>query len=152
MTRTVQRVLSVSVRVADQDRALAWYRDVLGCEVVRDVELGPGARWLEVAPPGSPVTVALLTEEGGIPISVRYAAGRRPGLARGAHRGRRLAGRGARHRLRTADAHDGRPGRERRGARRGGVTLSRRPAGRTARRRRGCRRAAAGPSGRRPRG
>jgi catechol 2,3-dioxygenase-like lactoylglutathione lyase family enzyme len=74
MTRTVDRVLSVSVRVTDQDRALAWYRDVLGCEVVRDVELGPGTRWLEVAPPGSPVTVALLTEEAGIPIGVRYAA------------------------------------------------------------------------------
>lgn len=66
------RIMSVSVEVADQDRALAFYRDVLGCEVRTDVENWPGGRLVEVVPPGSSVAVALLTRDGGIPIGVRY--------------------------------------------------------------------------------
>ncbi|GAB7193069.1 VOC family protein [Kineococcus sp. NUM-3379] len=69
----VTRVTSVSVEVPDQDEALTFYRDVLGCEVRADVEIWPGARWVEVAPPGSPVGIALLTRDGGLPIGVRYA-------------------------------------------------------------------------------
>lgn len=66
------RIMSVSVEVADQDTALAFYRDVLGCEVRADVEIWPGARWVEVAPPGSSVGIALLTRDSGLPIGVRY--------------------------------------------------------------------------------
>ena len=66
------RITSVTVEVADQDRALAFYRDVLGCEVRADVEVWPGARWLEVAPPGSQVGIALLTRASGLPLGVRY--------------------------------------------------------------------------------
>ncbi|WP_205687331.1 VOC family protein [Cellulomonas endophytica] len=65
-------IQSVSVEVQDQDGALAFYRDVLGFEVRADVEVWPGARWLEVAPPGSPIGVALLTRASGLPIGVRY--------------------------------------------------------------------------------
>ena len=68
----VTRIMSVSVEVADQDKALAFYRDVLGCEVLTDVEVWPGARLVEVAPPGSPVVVALITRDSGLPIGVRY--------------------------------------------------------------------------------
>jgi catechol 2,3-dioxygenase-like lactoylglutathione lyase family enzyme len=71
MTNTTTRVLSISIPVADQDRALAFYRDTLGFELRRDVEFRPGARWLEVAPPGSDVTIALLTAESGFPMGVR---------------------------------------------------------------------------------
>ena len=69
---TTTRITSTTVEVADQDRALAFYRDVLGCEVRVDVELWPGGRWLEVAPPGSPVGIALLTRASGFPLGVRY--------------------------------------------------------------------------------
>lgn len=54
------RVLSVSVPVADQDSALRFYTEVLGCELVTDVEVWPGARMIEVVPPGSSVSLARL--------------------------------------------------------------------------------------------
>ena len=66
------RIMSVSLEVADQDKALTFYRDVLGCEVRTDIEVWPGARLVEVVPPGSDVAIALLTREGGLPIGVRY--------------------------------------------------------------------------------
>ena len=66
------RITSVTVEVEDQDRALAFYQDILGCEVRADVEVWPGARWLEVAPPGSHVGIALLTRASGLPLGVRY--------------------------------------------------------------------------------
>jgi catechol 2,3-dioxygenase-like lactoylglutathione lyase family enzyme len=71
MTRTTTRITSVSMQVADQDRALAFYVDVLGCQLRADVEVWPGARWVEVVPPGSEVGIALLTAESGLPIGLR---------------------------------------------------------------------------------
>lgn len=68
-------IFSVSVEVADIDRALTFYRDVLGCEVRFDAELWPGARLVEVAPSGSPVAVALIARDSGLPIGVRYWTG-----------------------------------------------------------------------------
>src|SRR5690349_1689615 len=64
-------VQSVSMPVADQDRALAFYRDVLGCEVRVDTEIWPGVRLTEVAPPGSSVGIILLPPDGDIPVAVR---------------------------------------------------------------------------------
>jgi predicted enzyme related to lactoylglutathione lyase len=63
MTRTgtptrISAVRTVAVPVADQERSLAFYRDVLGFAVRVDAS-GGGARWLEVAPEGSATTVAL---------------------------------------------------------------------------------------------
>jgi len=65
------RVLSVTVPVPDQDRALAFYRDVLGFDVRYDGEPWPGARLVEVVPPGSPVGIVLLPADGEIPVAVR---------------------------------------------------------------------------------
>ncbi|MGW4204045.1 VOC family protein [Streptomyces sp. NPDC004726] len=45
--------------VSDQDAALAFYRDVLGFEVVTDADMGQGARWLEVKPEGAQTSIAL---------------------------------------------------------------------------------------------
>lgn len=70
MTMTT-RVLSVSIPVQDQDAALKFYTEVLGCELVEDVEVFPGARWVEVVPPGSAVSLALLKPGSGIPVAVR---------------------------------------------------------------------------------
>lgn len=51
----IQRIAIVSVPVTDQDRALAFYRDVLGLEVVTDAEVAPGMRWVQLrgAQPGA---------------------------------------------------------------------------------------------------
>lgn len=68
----VNDLYSVTVEVTDTDRALAFYRDVLGCEVRFDVEVWPGARLVEVVPPGTSVPVALITRDSGLPIGVRY--------------------------------------------------------------------------------
>ena len=65
------RVLSVSIPVPDQDRALKFYTEVLGCEVRIDVEIWPGARLVEVVPPGSDVGLVLLPPASQIPVAVR---------------------------------------------------------------------------------
>ncbi len=65
------RVLSVSVPVADQDAALRFYTEVLGCELRTDVEVWPGARMVEVVPPGSSVSLVLLPPDSQIPVAIR---------------------------------------------------------------------------------
>ena len=65
------RVLSVSVPVADQDAALRFYTKVLGCELRTDVEVWPGARMVEVVPPGSSVSLVLLPPDSQIPVAIR---------------------------------------------------------------------------------
>lgn len=70
MTMTT-RVMSVSVPVADQDAALKFYTEVLGCELHTDVEVWPGARLIEVVPPGSSVSLVLLSPDGQIPVAIR---------------------------------------------------------------------------------
>jgi catechol 2,3-dioxygenase-like lactoylglutathione lyase family enzyme len=70
MTKTT-RVLSVSVPVADQDAALRFYTEVLGCAVRVDAEIWPGARLVEVVPPGSDVGLVLLPPDSPIPVAVR---------------------------------------------------------------------------------
>lgn len=65
------KVLSVTVPVPDQDKALEFYRDVLGCEVRYDGEPWPGARMIEVVPPGSSVGIVLLPADSEIPVALR---------------------------------------------------------------------------------
>lgn len=71
MTTMTTKVLSVSVPVADQDAALEFYTMVLGCELRTDVEVWPGARLVEVVPPGSSVGLVLLPPDSEIPIAIR---------------------------------------------------------------------------------
>lgn len=49
---------TVGIPVSDQDAALAFYKN-LGFEIRLDVPMGEGARWIEVAPPAAPVSLAL---------------------------------------------------------------------------------------------
>lgn len=51
-------LINVAVPVGDQERALTFYTQTLGFEMRRDLPFGSG-RWIEVAPPGSPTTIAL---------------------------------------------------------------------------------------------
>jgi len=67
------RVVNVSVPVRDQDAATRFYVDVLGFEVRHDVEVWPGARFVEVVPPGSDVGLVLLPPDSEIPMAVRLA-------------------------------------------------------------------------------
>ncbi len=58
-TSQIVGIHAVGIRVTDQDRALRFYADVLGMETRLDRALGNGARWIEVAPAQSSVTLAL---------------------------------------------------------------------------------------------
>jgi catechol 2,3-dioxygenase-like lactoylglutathione lyase family enzyme len=72
----INGIRTVGIPVTDQDRALAFYRDVLGFETRLDGEFAPGQRWIEVAPPGSPTSIALVRAEpgeAGIDTQVRLA-------------------------------------------------------------------------------
>ena len=69
------RVLSVSIPVSDQDAALRFYVDVLGFELRTDIEVWPGARIVEVVPPGSDVGLVLLPPDSQIPMAVRMGTG-----------------------------------------------------------------------------
>lgn len=51
----------LSVPVSDAQKAKAFYRDVLGFELLRESPMGPGMTWIQLAPPGQPVTIALVT-------------------------------------------------------------------------------------------
>lgn len=67
---------TVAVPVADQERALEFYVGTLGLETRLDVPFGPGARWIEVAPPGSRTTLALPplgSVEPGVDTGIRVA-------------------------------------------------------------------------------
>lgn len=57
----IECVGTVSVFVSDQDRAKAFYTDVLGFELRTDAPLFPGseARWIAVAPAGAKTEVIL---------------------------------------------------------------------------------------------
>ena len=55
----ISRVAAAILAVADQDVMAAFFVDRLGFEEVRDAEMWPGARWLEVAPPGGGTSVVL---------------------------------------------------------------------------------------------
>lgn len=51
----------ISVPVSDQDRALAFYVDVLGLEVIDDSPMGPTMRWVRVAPRLAQTSITLVT-------------------------------------------------------------------------------------------
>ena len=59
--KIVDRVAIVSVPVADQDRAKAFFVDTLGFTLVADQPMGDGARWVQVAPGFGGVSLTLVT-------------------------------------------------------------------------------------------
>ena len=66
-TSTISKVGVVCIPVSDQDRALAFYVDVVGLEKRADVPFGNGYRWVEVAPEGSATTIAIAPPPEGQP-------------------------------------------------------------------------------------
>ena len=59
----IRRVKFVGIPVSNQDRALAFYRDVLGFKVATDQPMGT-QRWIELKVPGAETCVVLFTPEG----------------------------------------------------------------------------------------
>jgi len=51
----------LSVPVSDQDRAKAFYTDVLGFEVLADNPFSEDQRWVQLAPPGAQTAITLTT-------------------------------------------------------------------------------------------
>lgn len=63
----ITNIAVAGVFVSDQDQALTFYTEKLGFELRADQPMGPGQRWLEVAPPGAATRIVLYpaTEEMG---------------------------------------------------------------------------------------
>ena len=70
----VTGIATIAVSVTDQERALEFYVGTLGFEIRRDMPFG-SARWLEVGPPGSGTTIALVPAGSGIPLGIRLTTG-----------------------------------------------------------------------------
>lgn len=66
MTTPITQVATVFVPVADQDRAPAFYVDVLGFEKTGDFPYSDGHRWVEVTPPGGTNPIALVAPAEGV--------------------------------------------------------------------------------------
>jgi catechol 2,3-dioxygenase-like lactoylglutathione lyase family enzyme len=63
----ISQVATVFIPVADQDRALEFYVEKLGFEKRAEFPYGEGSRWIEVAPPGSAIALALVPPSEGKP-------------------------------------------------------------------------------------
>jgi lactoylglutathione lyase len=67
---TVVGIPAVGIAVRDQDRALAFYTEILGLQKQLDVPLPNFGRWITVAPTGSATSIALVAESEGNPAGV----------------------------------------------------------------------------------
>ena len=66
----INGVHTIGVPVTDQDKALDFYVGTLGFEKRLEAPFGDGQRWIEVAPPGAAITIALVTAHDGNPAGV----------------------------------------------------------------------------------
>ena len=56
----ITHIHTVSIYVSDMDRALAFYRDALGFDVLTDDRSIPGYRWLTVGPKGAQTSLQII--------------------------------------------------------------------------------------------
>jgi uncharacterized glyoxalase superfamily protein PhnB len=47
--------------VTNQQQAKAFYQEVMGFELIREEAMGPDMQWIQLAPKGSAVTIALVS-------------------------------------------------------------------------------------------
>jgi lactoylglutathione lyase len=76
----IRGIRTVGVPVTDQDAALEFYVGTLGFEKRLDAPIPElGSRWIEVAPAGAPVSIALVQAHDGLPAGgesgVRFTTG-----------------------------------------------------------------------------
>lgn len=57
-------IASVTLIVPDYDAAIAFYRDVMGFDLVEDTPLSHGKRWVRVRPPGGGTALLLAKASG----------------------------------------------------------------------------------------
>ena len=57
----MQRITVVSVPVTDQDRAMRFYTDEVGFELLAQTRFGDGLGWVQVGPAGSEASLTLVT-------------------------------------------------------------------------------------------
>lgn len=69
-TTTITTIRTVAVPAEDQDRSAAFFVDKLGFEKRMDAELAEGFRWIEVAPSGSDVSVAIVAASSELPSGI----------------------------------------------------------------------------------
>jgi lactoylglutathione lyase len=60
---TITDVRTIGINVSDQEKALAFFTDMLGFEKRLDAPISPTMRWIEVAPPGVGTSIALNATE-----------------------------------------------------------------------------------------
>lgn len=70
MGTRISDVRTVGIPVSDQDRALEFYVGTLGFGKRLEAPLGGGKRWIEVAPPGAAITIALVLAHESLPAGV----------------------------------------------------------------------------------
>lgn len=86
-------VRTVGVPVTDQDRALEFYVGRLGFDTRMDAPVEQlGGRWIEVAPPGSATTIALVPAREGVPAGVETGIRLTTGDAAALHQDLRARG------------------------------------------------------------
>lgn len=57
----MSRIAIISIPVANQERSRDFYSKVLGFTVIRDNEMGPGQRWIQLVPREGGVTITLVS-------------------------------------------------------------------------------------------
>lgn len=55
----IQKIATAAVYVEDQEKALTFWRDKVGFEVVANHQMVPGASWIEVAPKGAETALVI---------------------------------------------------------------------------------------------
>lgn len=58
----INKIASVSIYVDDQDAAVDFWTKKIGFQVVKDTQMGPQFRWLEVAPKGAETVLVLFSK------------------------------------------------------------------------------------------
>ena len=71
MASKLNKVATVIIPIADQDKALDFYVGTLGFEKTVDVPFGGPYRWIEVGLPGESTTIALAPPREGDPMEPR---------------------------------------------------------------------------------
>ncbi|MBY0507848.1 MAG: VOC family protein [Bryobacteraceae bacterium] len=60
----IKRIKFLGIPVRDQDRALAFYTEKLGFQILTDQAFNDQQRWIELTIPGATTGIALFTPEG----------------------------------------------------------------------------------------
>ena len=69
-TTTITTIRTVAIPAKDQDRTVEFFVGRLGFEKRMDAEIAEGFRWIEVAPPGSDVSVAIVAASAELPSGI----------------------------------------------------------------------------------